>query len=36
MLHKHFSSSTVEDDKPGRQTVHEREGVKLIRLVRVK
>jgi hypothetical protein len=36
MLHKHFTSTTVEDDRPGQQEIYERAGVKLMRLVRTK
>lgn len=36
MLKKHFSSSPVEDDRPGERERYEREGVKLMRLVRTK
>jgi hypothetical protein len=36
MLKKHFTSSPVEDDRPGERERYEREGVKLMRLVRTK
>ncbi|KAJ9120126.1 hypothetical protein QFC22_003024 [Naganishia vaughanmartiniae] len=36
MLAKHFSSSQVDDDRPGEREKYEREGVKLLRLVRTK
>lgn len=36
MLHKHFSSSTVMDDKPGARETYERQGVKLMKLTRIK
>jgi hypothetical protein len=35
-MHKHFDSSPVEDDRPGEKERYEREGVKLLRLVRTK
>jgi len=36
MLHKHFMSTAVDDDRPGQQEIYERDGVKLMRLVRKK
>jgi hypothetical protein len=36
LLHKHFVSSLVVDDRPGEKERYEREGVKLMRLVRTK
>ena len=36
MLAKHFSSTPVTDDRPGEKEKYEREGVKLLRLVRTK
>jgi hypothetical protein len=36
MLSKHFSAKPVEDDRPGEREKYERQGVKLLRLVRTK
>lgn len=36
MLHRHFKSQAVEDDRPGEREKYEREGVRLMRLTRVK
>lgn len=36
MLSKHFKAQPVEDDRPGEREKYERQGVKLLRLVRTK
>lgn len=36
MLHKHFASTLVDDDRPGERERYERQGVRLMRLVRTK